>query len=117
MQASLRLAAGGSAGHHAVDRPVFAAAPLALGVVAAEPPARLGTHEGLEAGGAAACGRAMVAPQSKLRLGRRLLVDGATVIPELWDETPQKRPRPADVAGRRTSSIAGAGFEPATFGL
>jgi site-specific DNA recombinase len=41
----------------------------------------------------------------------------ATVIPELWDETLPKRQRPANVTGRRTSSIAGAGFEPATFGL
>ena len=41
----------------------------------------------------------------------------ATVIPELWDETPQKRQRPANTTGRGTSSIAGAGFEPATFGL
>jgi hypothetical protein len=39
----------------------------------------------------------------------------ATVIPELWAEAEPKRP--AQRAGRRTSSIAGAGFEPATFGL
>ncbi len=39
----------------------------------------------------------------------------ATVVPELWDD-PENEP-PAQRAGRRTSSIAGAGFEPATSGL
>jgi site-specific DNA recombinase len=41
----------------------------------------------------------------------------ATVAPDPWGDTTPETKRPAAKAGRRTPYIAGAGFEPATFGL